>query len=223
MQLPNIRLSNRDKLYFGKFKYRLEFCLPDARLAFSVRSLSEVMRDIKNSPILYHKEYENLDQNALKKFAEFRDKYHPKGQASTTAGIYSWSDHVRIFTNDIDIIDEAIDLSGKNFQLTQAIVLPQTPGVMFFARQPRFKYRTYFKSKLVDEQWKTKMLDFLNKHSSIVPSGSLKKFITNGYKWSRYLESYHFVEYDHPGGQMILTLFLDGREIGKHYQLLLRE
>ena len=236
MQMPKTTLVKRDKLYFGQFKYRLTFHLGGAGWTEYRRNILEYKRDYDSrllenaSAVLKGKDrpwpnIDNIDLDTISKFIDYREKYHPRRSKATIAGIYSYWDSVRIFTNDLTIIHESFDIGGSNYALSEVDKIEVPPGVMLFSRKPKFKYRTYFKEKRVDQQWKDDLNDFLKNHPFMFPSGATSQFLQ--IKVSRYYGTYlcgnYFVEYDNPGGHMLICLFLDSKFIGKHYELKQKE
>lgn len=234
--LSNKVLVQRERLYFDKFKYRLVFDMWCAGMTEYRRDIDEFTKDIARRKIENAQavtryrlptwpEVDNVDLGAIAKFIDFREQYHPRQHPATIAGIYSSGNTVRLFTNDLNIIDESFDLGGFNYSLSEVEVMPVEPGVKLFARQPKYKYRTYFKEKRVNQEWKDNLRIFLKNHPEIVPCGAVEKFLTMPfmrYYGSRTANS-HFVEYDNHSGIMLLTLCIGGDYLAKHYELKRKE
>jgi len=236
MQMPKTTLIKRDKLYFGQFKYRLIFDLPGSGWTDYRRTIEDFEVDLNirlmenASAVLKGKDrpwpnIDNIDLDTISKFIDYREKYHPRRSKATIAGIYSYWDSVRIFTNDLTIIHESFDIGGSNYALSEVDKIEVPPGVMLFARQPKFKYRTYFKEKRVDQQWKDDLKHLITNNPGLVPCGSLKSFLD--YPVVRFhgtwLSSSHFIEYDQPSLRMVLDLFFDRGYLRRHFELQQRE
>jgi hypothetical protein len=234
--MPKTTLVKRDKLYFDQFKYRLTFHLDGAGWTEYRRNILEYKNDY-NSRLLENASsvlrghitpwpgIENIDLGAISKFIDYREKYHPRRSKATIAGIYSYWDSVRIFTNDLTIIHESFDIGGSNYALSEVDKIDVPPGVMLFSRKPKFKYRTYFKEKRVDQQWKDDLKHLITNNSGLVPCGSLKSFLDDPvvrFHGTR-LSSSHFIEYDQPSLRMVLDLFFDRGYLRRHFELQQRE
>lgn len=236
MQMPKIALAKRDKLYFDKFKYRLTFHLDGAGWTEFRRNIREYTNDY-NSRLLENASsilkghrtpwpgIENIDLDAISKFIDYREKYHPRGSKATIAGVYSYWNSARIFTNDLAIIHESFDIGGSNYAMTEVEKIEVPPGVMLFSRKPKFKYRTYFKEKRVDQKWKDELKRLFTNTPGIVPCGALKSFLDSPVVrfYGTWLSSSHFVEYDQPSLRMVLDLFFDRGYLRQHYELQQKE
>ena len=236
MQMPKLTIVKRDKLYFDKFKYRLTFDLPGSGWTEYRRNIPEYKKDynirlLENaSAILKGKNapwpgIENIDLDTISKFIDYREKYHSRRKSATIAGIYSYWDSVRIFTNDLTIIHESFDVGGSNYLLTEVDKIDVPPGVMLFSRKPKFKYRTYFKEKRVNQQWKDDLKHLITNNPGLVPCGSLKYFLGAPVVrfYGPYLSSGHFIEYNQPSLRTVLELFFDRGYLRQHYELQQKE
>lgn len=233
--LTKSTLVRRERLYFDKFRYRLVFnmwCVgwTEYRRTFQefneelTKRLSENKRypTTWNSAIPYP-DCENVDTDAISKFIDYRNQYHPRNHSATIAGIYTSGNTARVFTNDLNIINESFNLGGFNYSLSEVELQTVEPGVKLFSRQPKYRYRTYFKEKRVSQDWKDNLDIFLKNHPEIVPCGAIKRFLsTTGWRGSRISNS-HFVEYDNHSGIMLLVLSLDNEYLAKHYELKRKE
>lgn len=236
MQMPKTVLVQRNKLYFDKFKYKLTFELQgsgwteyhrnidDYKTGFAIRQQENAECLLRGRLIRWPK-IDLIDLDAISKFIDYREKYHPRRQPATIAGIYSSNESVRIFTNDLAIIHESFGIGGSNYLLTEVDKIQVPVGIMLFARKPKFKYRTYFKEKRVDQRWKDEFNTLLTNNPEIVPCGSLKQFLNMPTRYYRqyWLSSGHFVEYNSQSSQMVLDLFFDCKYLGKNYELQQKE
>lgn len=234
--MPKRTIVQRDKLYFGQFKYRLTFDLHGAGWTEYRRNILEYKRDYDSrllenasSVLKGHKTpwpgIENIDLDAISKFIDYREKYHPGRSKATIAGIYSYWDSVRVFTNDLTIIHESFDIGGSNYTLSEVEKFDVPPGVMLFSRKPKFKYRTYFKEKRVDQKWKDDLKQLFVNNPGLVPCGALKSFLDSKVArfYGTWLSSSHFVEYNQPSLRMVLDLFFDRGYLRQHYELQQKE
>jgi hypothetical protein len=236
MQLSKTTLVQRDKLYFDKFKYRLTFELQGSgwteyRRNIDIYKTDLAIRQKENTNFIQRgnkipwPNIDNIDLTAISKLIDYREKYHQRRQPATIAGIYSNGDGVRVFTNDLTIIYESFDIGGTNYLLTEVEKIEVPTGVMIFARKPKFKYRTYFKEKRVDQHWKDGFNNLLANNPEIVPCGSLAQLLksVDTRYFSNWLSSGHFVEYNSESLHLVLDLFFDCKYLGKNYELRQKE
>ena len=232
ISLPDAIVKDRPILYYNKFKYRLTFRLLGAGLTEYRRKIDEYKANIadriyQNSRAINQGREpawpgaENINFTTIEQFLIFREKYHSRRQPTDLAGIYASGDSVRIFSNDLSILDEAVKLNCQDYVLTKINVVLDTPGIMLFSREPKFKYRTYFKPKRVTADWKTEFKTFLKNHTEIVPCGAILQFLNTPVQryYGLYLGQSMFVEYNNSSSVMLMSLFFDSKYIDKHYEL----
>jgi hypothetical protein len=129
---------------------------------------------------------------------------------------------VKVYLNDWKIVEQLERLGNDNFQVTKVSVSIPT-GEMLFKNTPKHRYRTYFKAKRVDNDWKKSLDDFLKQyHDTVYPCDSL-------YWWTRrdatqrwrdnWLQQNFFIDYDDEGMRLVMALMFGDQYLSKHYEL----
>jgi len=93
---------------------------------------------------------------------------------------------------------------------------------MYFVRPPKHTHRLYMKSKRVDEEFKTKLTNFLKQYPDIVPCGALKQYLVTPFtrSWRQcWLNNSYFVEFNGEGNYMVMLLMFGDEYLGKFYEL----
>lgn len=232
MMLLNIPTNSesRQRLYYNRFQYRLVFTLPGAPATDYRRDLDQYKQHLAiliaqtDKDTRLGERIASIDIDMIEKFLDLRRKYFTSAtQLKNDVAIFTeWSDTVRIYCNDLNVISEVVDLNFGKYQLTKVDLMEAQPDVKLFRRKPKHQYRIYLKEKEVDVQWKTDFLKFLDNQSGLYPCPALKEFLGGraylGY-WGRYTSASHFIEYDDDGLRMLLLLFVDQKYIGRRFIL----
>lgn len=161
-----------------------------------------------------------MDRTALAQFIHWRSTRYRRGAKDNDTLVTVSTNAVKVYTNDATIASE---LKNLGYDITVTIAIVSVPsGIMQFAREPKHKFRTYFKSKQVDAEFRANIADFLEQYKdSVFACGALKqwvKFPKN--RWtSKFLNSSFFIEYDNDGIQTIAMLMFGTKFLGKHYEL----
>lgn len=165
--------EDRNKLFYNKFNYRsaitakyLNFIYyTDDIEEFKAKLASQVRRSTS-----FGRKVNPMECNyvVIDKIIKFRNKY----RKSKECIIRLEYNKICVFSNNIKILNEIYNID-KNAVLTQA-VNPSEPGVLLFARQPEFKFRTFIKNKKVSSDFKETLMGFLDAHPYLKPCGALK-------------------------------------------------
>ena len=217
----------RDNDYYNKFKYRARFYLFGVRYTWYSKTSADFIRRInntkKNGYLSIRKEdraqiLSNID--TITAFIDWRDAR----KIDKTASIRVEHNTVAVFSNDLELLRTLENLeSGLAVDYTEAKI-GEFIGVKYFVKEPKHKYRVYFKSRMIEGTFVEQIRDLINRTKELHPSDSLKHWLhmyTINYIFSwkyRYTNANHFIEYDDESTLSYLAL-MHGEILGKRYKL----
>jgi hypothetical protein len=198
----NIKKQNRNKLFYGKFLYKAVFETLGIRFIFRSKSMSDCLDRIKKfnrrQSIFYAYsqdsiKIDDLDMNLLEKTFCFHKKYQDSNQVTFLRSGYN-NYTFTMFTNDISILEELVDICSDT-EIVEAITPPSE--IMYFAKEPKYKYRVYLKNKVFSEDILESLKTFyMTNHNkgNIWLSSGIFFFVMNSRRG--YLPSGCFIDYN---------------------------
>lgn len=204
--IPGVEyIEHRDQLYFTKFKYKITLRL-DGNPNHSPKKLKP--------------------GSHLSKIDQLREWYAPRKGAGTAVCRKEGS-QISVFSNSIAELQAISELDRGSVTpgIVEAIVHP-VAGVKVFEREPKHKYRTYFKDARVPREVFDLVMVFLKNNPDVAPSRTLaRRFHPDRLKemvaFQRsfaYFHSAYYLDYDDESKLSYMSLMF-GEVIGKHYRL----
>lgn len=227
-QLPTKRsdgigfIEQRASLYYNKFKYRARFHCRGVTLAWFSYSEQEMIDKIKR----YSNRFAGANPKQIIEF--FNWKQTAKKNKSATVRIEG---HIAsVFSNDLDLLKTLEDIGCyvDYTEVDDTII----SGVKHFVKQPKHNYRIYLKSRRVNEDFRTKLQNFIKRYEDtstvIVPSGALTSWLKDdsqyqrgswSYSWNKmWTSSNFFIDYNDESTLTLFSLMFSGM-IAKSYKL----
>jgi hypothetical protein len=130
-------------------------------------------------------------------------------------------DTVSFFSNDISLLDTLKSID-KNVSYFEAEVYKA--DTIFFSKNPKFKYRTFFKGKRCPDDFFSNVIEFCNRYPKANVSRGLQALAHNRRKnYTRfiYLHSSYYVDYNDESMISILHMLFPNM-VGKTYSLAKR-
>ena len=227
-QLPTKRddgiefIDQRSSLYYNKFKYRARFYCKGITLAWFHYTEEEIIDKIKR----YKDRFAGANSKHILDFYNW--KMTAKKDKSATVRIEG--PVASVFSNDLDLLKtlEVIGCPVDYTEVDDTIIA----GIKYFVREPKHKFRIYFKSKRVNDDFRDKLQNFIKRYENtdtvIVPSGSLTRWLSDdsnyvrgswSYHWNKcYTSSNYFIDYNDESIITLFSLMFSGM-ISKTYKL----
>jgi hypothetical protein len=221
----NITQTNRNKLFYNKFCYRVVLKYPGVRFVSNTRDLVHFKQKInnarKNNSTAWYKlpvpKLTELNLDLCEKLIGFYSNY------SCNKEVTFLHDHLSlsVYTSNIDILKELYQIDN-NIEITQA--LPAPPAVMYFAKDPKFAYRVYLKGIRVTESLVSDLRDFSKRYEyshDIQVCSALKDYVNSnrwGVRYYNYLTNNYFINYNDPSTLTLMHLLFN-ECLGKNYKL----
>jgi hypothetical protein len=226
--LNNIKIEVKNKLYFNKFKYKAMCTIQGAAYTYYTPDLHTFiirMEKFKDNKLRYGirvieddwKEYwdeVNLDQ--VSQFLTWRNTVSKDKCMLRIQG-----DTVSFFSNDISLLDTLKSID-KNVSYFEAEVYKA--DTIYFSKNPKFKYRTFFKGKRCPDDFFSNIIEFCNRYPKANVSRGLQALAHNRRKnYTRfiYLHSSYYVDYNDESMISILHMLFPNM-VGKTYSLAKR-
>ena len=120
-----------------------------------------------------------------------------------------------VYTNELAIV-EGIAKVKPNVIINQAAIAPS--GIKYFKKTPPAKYRAYMTNNKMPGEFKTDMIEYLERTRDVKPSGAFEHFLGRRTSYVTWLWNTYFVDYDDERNLMMMILMFPGA-IGKTYKL----
>ena len=137
-----------------------------------------------------------------------------------------WDDNIRIFGNNLNLVKKWCKILGIG-SIREAVIGNIPLNVKYFTKEPKHKFRIYLKSKKVNDEWKSTVLELIERYkgsgSDIYTCGSLSRFLYStsyGQIWySSYTKATHFIDYDDESMKAIISMIIGNDIIANEYKL----
>lgn len=222
-----VKISDRTKLYFNKFEYRVEVNSPHMFYSYWCKTISDYRRKIKEicdeydqksntiSRLSWHRprpDVEDWEYELVGNLLNLNNKYKIKKDFTVRRENTTWN----TYTNNIDLINDILSFY-PTAKITRVNLMPT--GVMLFSRQPPAKYRAYMTNNKIPAEFKEDFLSYIERTPDIRPSKSFNTFLNRNSTWhSVWLWDNYFIDYDDDKNLMMLMLMFPSA-IGKRYKL----
>lgn len=215
-------VDQRSNLYYNKFKYRARFYCKGITLAWFNYTKDEIDERI----VKYKNRFLGANSKHIIEFYNWKQL----AKENKTATVRIEGNIASVFSNDLNLL-KTLDTIGCTVDYTE-VDNTIISGVKHFVRQPKFKYRIYLKSRRVNDDFRTKLQNFIKRYEDtdtvIVPSGSLKSWLKDdsqyvrgswSYSWNKmWTSSNYFIDYNDESTLTLFSLIFSGI-ISKSYKL----
>lgn len=212
MKMASLKLVNkdnikyidfRDKLYFNKYLYKVSCNILGANYLYkndNVAAWERIIKNLSHGSLYYlcrklpkKSPQEVIDlvlanKPNIEKYVKFCKQHKDKIQVRVEG-------NVSIFTDDLSLLDE-IRTFAYDYEVYKANVL-KTDGVKYFMKMPKYKYRTYFRSKPIKYDEKCELKKYFLDHEDIKCSYSFQNHLQNSSRYC-YLFNHYYVDYNDP-------------------------
>ena len=204
MESFKLKVDKRNKLYFNKYKYRAVLHVKGVAYTYYAPDLNTFIKRLETTKARssnmykvsimddsYRVYWDTIDINQISDFINWRNNT-PKNKFMYRVQ----GDHVSFFSDELDLLKK-LKLIDPNMKLSEAEVIGDK-DTMYFKKEPKFKFRTYFKAKRMPEDFSETIRDMHNNCRDLHFSSSLLKilFYTGQYNRFRYMHGSHYVEYN---------------------------
>jgi hypothetical protein len=222
----NVTEETRNKLYFGKYQYKACIKLLGLSYTYYISSIEKYIERIekfKNERTFawrIHGDFNDsegsywnsIDFKLIEDFLQFKNAYN------NYVTIRIEKDTASIFSNNITVLQSLLDLDHKATFYKASVYETES---LFFKKQPKHKFRVYFKSKRVKSEFMETLLDYHKRAKNIKISPALISYLSNHnplYGNYRILHSSYYIDYNDESMLTIFHMLFPGM-LGKVYNL----
>lgn len=209
-------IEDREYPYYKKYQYKAYFMLVGASYTYYIKQADQVKNPFSKYSVLDARKQEIVNNlPVIKEFVNWRNEV----REAKNGTIRIERDSVSVFTNDLQLLLDIKDRLDIKVNIVRVQKNTYT-SVKYFVREPKHKYRLYFKSKLAPNDFKKSMLSIIEK-SNLHPSNAFMQWLIEDKAWSwrrRYTGSSFFIEYDDESILSYLSL-MHGDMLAEKYKL----
>lgn len=222
-ELSKLVTEKRNKLFFNKFRYRAKVKLNGVGYTYYTPDIETYINRIERFKEQDSKwpewsgfgSFSNIKYDDIEKYFNFRDNMDRALMTSRIEG-----DTISFFSNDLSLFNPLYNIDSK---LTLTEVKALDSKTLYLKRHPKYKFRTYFKSRRMPDDFPKSVSDFINTYQTVKVCTGLQKFINSRTNWHRfiYLHGSYFVDYNDESMITILHMIF-GNMVGRTYSLAKR-
>ena len=206
-------LDQRSSLYYDQYRWCVNFIISEGHC---LRDLDEKKFEhaIKNAKYWsrHYQDDKTWDKRGTEAALRWtRNFLLDTGQPFKT--VVS-SNFVYVYTNDADLGQRLYENGVEGVRLRhirEAVV--SRPNDRVQLRESKYAYRTYFRERLCDDTQKAMLQNFFeSRQGTFRISPGLRDWLKNAApRWmNRRIQSYHFVDHDHPNEGTMISLVMPG-------------
>lgn len=218
-----LKTESRNKLYFNKFKYRAVVHIPGAAYTY-------YSPDLETFVARMEKLRDNKPKYGVRVLSDDWKEYWEEVNLDRISQLITWrnvvskdkcmiriqGDFVSFFSNELSLL-ETLDSIDPNLRITEAIC--HEHNFMYFKKEPKYKYRTYFKGKRMPKDFSDNVRSLQDMYKSLnFSKGLFTSLFHNNWHQYRYMHGSYFVEYNDEKMQVILAMWFPDM-LAKTYSL----
>jgi hypothetical protein len=216
----NLKLEEREQLYYNKYSYKAVCRILGAYYTNGVKTIDEykdkvesIQTGLKRYPIhtyphgLGNLDYIDIDNLICYMIAfEKNDKGTIRREGNT----------ISFFSNDLDFLKKAPSTLSP-LKITQVSLMPA--GVKYFKRTVPAPFRVHLKETRVNTELRQDIVDYINKTAGVEGSGALMIWLTRTSSWPQVWSTKSFYINYTDSSQLTMMHILFSEVIGKNYKL----
>lgn len=220
-----LQTEKRSSLFFGKYKYRAKCRVNGAGYTYYTKNLEEfkikMAKRAERAPTYvevmlpdWRRRVDHIDYEQIGRYFDWRDSAN-----SETYMLRIQGDNISFFSDDIELL-KTLDNIDNDLEISIAEIIGK--NVLYFKKEPEYKFRTFFRGKKMPDNFRQDVVQFIERYSNtanICPA--LKKLVSDdtGRKhWYSYLHSSYYVDYNDESTLTLLHMFF-GSMLAKTYSL----
>lgn len=224
MESFKLKTEKRNKLYFNKFMYKAVCRIQGAAYTYytsDIETFVERMEKLRET---------NRSRYGVRLLDDDWKEYWDEVNIDKISAFITWrnyidksrcmhriqGDYVSFFSNELALLT-TLDSIDSNIKITQAITM--NPDTMYFKKQPKYKFRTYFKAKRMPKEFSDNVRSLQNMYKSLnFSKGLFTSLFHNNWNPYRYMHGSYFVEYNDEQMLTILSMWFPNM-LAKTYSL----
>lgn len=235
-----MKLDPRRQLYYNRYRYRATLTLQGLNRTYHCPTFVSFLKRLEQQLTTADDdnwswtqtrkaEISSLDLNSLERWIAWRNHNFNKYRRPQTLMIRIEQATAGIFSNDLALLETLRQIdpgTPVSVVITEADpCIPQ--GVLTFAKQPKHRYRVYFKGGTTPASFRDNLQEFIDRYKStpteVFPCGALNRWLTSTTNvWRlKYCSSGFCIDYDLDSTYTLIALMFDSM-VAKRFELLKR-
>jgi len=216
MESLQLKIEIKNKLFYNKFRYRAKVHIKGCSYTYYVNDIDtyiEKMIRVRENSKKWGSQYRDvgIDEESffasidVEKIERFLIWKH-RATKNDNLMLRMQGDTASFFSNNLDLLKNLTSLD-QSVELTE--VIPLDSDCLYFKREPKHKYRTYFRGKRMPKDFSENVRSLSDMYSNLSFSKSLFRilFEANQYNAYRYMHGSYYVEYDDEQMLTILAMW----------------
>jgi len=224
MESLKLATEKRNALFFGKYRYRAKCSVPGAVYTYFTKNMNEFRNKMAKKHAQppsavevmmdnWRTRIDQIDYIQIENYFNWRDHANRDSYMSRIQG-----NSISFFSDDLELL-KTLEILDKDLKISICELIGN--DIMYFKKEPKFKYRTYFRGRRVPENFKEEVRSFIERYDNtakICPALKRLVQVTNRKYWYNYLHSSYYVDYNDPSTLTLLHMFF-GSMLHKSYTL----
>lgn len=224
MGSSQLKIENRTSLYFGKYMYRAQCQVMGASYTYYTNNITQFKNKLENTKAsrnnyrisVYNNRFEetidHIDFEQIEKFFEWK-----KNKDTDQYMFRIQGNQVSFFSNDLSLLKTLTEID-ENPKYSKAEI--QSTDTLYFKKEPKYKYRTYFKGKKAPIGMAEHIEDLIKMYGDKIKFSpgmirNLNRYPNSPY---RYMHTSYYVDYNDQSMLSIFGLWF-GENLGKSFSL----
>lgn len=111
-----------------------------------------------------------------------------------------------VYTNDLQLVEKIHSLDCIQHFQAQQVKISGAPGTISL-KNPRWSHRTYFRSKMLTEQQRATLVEYLEARENVRLSPGLKMWMGSRHiGWNLWTQDYFFLDHNNDGEVLFLNM-----------------
>ena len=216
----NLKLEEREKLYYNKYSYKAVCRVLGAYYSIGVKTIDEykdkvesLQTGLKRYPIhTYPHGLGDIDYIELDSLISYIVNFEKNDKGT----LRREGNTISFFSNDLDFLKKAPSTLSP-LKITQVSVMPA--GVKYFKRKVPAPFRVHLKETRVTTDLRQDIFDYINKTDGVEGSSALMVWLTRLSAWQQVWCSKSFYINYTDSSQLTMMHILFSEVIGKNYKL----
>lgn len=225
MESLKLVTEKRNALFFGKYQYRARCKVHGAVYTYYTRNIDEFkhkMAKRAERPPSYievmsadwNRRVDLIDYDQISRYFDWRDSAPKDEYMARIQG-----NNISFFSDNLQLL-QTLTILDQNVEISIADLIGN--DVMYFKKEPQFKYRTYFRGKKVPDNFRDEVSSFIERYNNVARiCPALKRMVNENIgrrQWYNYLHSSYYVDYNDESTLTLLHMFF-GSMLAKTYTL----
>lgn len=226
MESFKLKVELRDKLYWGKYQYKVHIKTPGVYYTSKVSDMDEYKDEIQKALQLTSRykgwvpvHRANLDVLTPENFEtiEALIKFRLAFNESKKGNVRVEGNGISFYSSDLALLQSLSNVPHIKPKFYQADLSPA--GTKQFKKEPPSKFRVYLKSTRITSELRIEFAQYLENTQGAEPSDSLRRWLNRpNVAYPSWSQSSYYVNYDNSSDYTMMAIKFS-ELIGKNYKL----